>query len=99
VVWNYSTLNFLIPTVVLQSGEEQDQRLSFDFITTLIGTWKPFNMLLDGISQLALDARARDTMDAYLDEMRAAERRLVTIEGPDRPDLTYPRNLNYSVSN
>jgi Lipoxygenase len=99
VVWNYSTLNFLIPTVVLESGEEQDQRLSFDFITTLIVTWKPFNMLLDGISQLALDARARDTMDAYIDEMRAAEGRLVKIEGPDRLDLTYPRNLNYSVTN
>jgi hypothetical protein len=99
VVWNYSTLNFLIPTVVPDSGEQQDQRLSFDFISTLIVTWKPFNMLFDGISRLALDERARVTMDAYIDEMRAAEGRLVATEGPEQPDLTYPRNLNYSVTN
>lgn len=99
VVWNYSTLNFLIPTVVPESGEQQDQRLSFDFITTLIVTWKPFNMLLDGISLLALDAGARALMDAYIEEMRTAERTMVATDGPDRPDLTYPRNLNYSVTN
>jgi hypothetical protein len=38
-------------------------------------------------------------MDTYVDEMRAAEGRLVTTKGPDQPDLTYPRNLNYSVTN
>jgi hypothetical protein len=99
VVWNYSTLNFLIPTVVPESGEQQDQRLSFDLISTLIVTWKPFNMLFDGISKLALDADARVAMDDYVAQMRAAEDRLVADEGPDQPDLTYPRNLNFSVTN
>jgi hypothetical protein len=99
VVWNYAPLNYLIPTVVPESGEQQDQRRSFDFMSTLIVTWMPFNMLLDGISQLALDERALQLMDAYVDDMRAAERRLVAAVGPDRPDITYPRNLNFSVTN
>ncbi|MDQ3581750.1 MAG: hypothetical protein M3495_09120, partial [Pseudomonadota bacterium] len=59
-VWDYSTL---IPTVLPELGEQQDQRLSFDFMTTLVGTWKEFNMLFDGISLLGLDAPARDLMD------------------------------------
>jgi hypothetical protein len=99
VVWNYSTLNYLIPTVVPESGAEQDQRLSFDFVTTLIGTWKPFNMLLDGISQLALDERARALMNSYINDLRSAEKVMYQAEGPNRPDLTYPRNLNPSVTN
>jgi arachidonate 15-lipoxygenase len=99
VVWNYSTLNFLIPTVVPESGELQDQRLSFDFIGTLIGTWKRFNMVLDGISVLALDERARGLMDAYIDGLRAIDAKLDATKGPREPDLTYARYLNFSVSN
>ena len=57
-VWDYSTLNYAIPTVVPESLEPQDVRLSFDFLNTLIGTWKPYNMLIDGVSSLALDEDA-----------------------------------------
>ncbi len=99
VVWNYSTLNFLIPTVVPESGELQDQRLSFDFINTLIGTWKPFNMLLDGISVLALDDRARELMDGYVDALRKIDVGLAEAGRDRESDFTYARNLNFSVSN
>jgi arachidonate 15-lipoxygenase len=99
VVWNYSTLNFLIPTVVPESGELQDQRLSFDLISTLIGTWKPFNMLLDGISVLALDDDARGLMDGYVEDLRQIDARLDATVGDREPDLTYARYLNPSVSN
>jgi len=95
-VWDYSTL---IPTVLPELGEQQDQRLSFDFMTTLVGTWKEFNMLFDGISLLGLDAPARDLMDRYVDRMREIQGILEVADGPNRPDLTYPRNLNYSISN
>jgi hypothetical protein len=98
-VWNYSTLNFLIPTVVPESGELQDQRLSFDLISTLIGTWKPFNMLLDGISVLALDDDARGLMDGYVEDLRQIDARLDATVGDREPDLTYARYLNPSVSN
>jgi arachidonate 15-lipoxygenase len=96
VVWNYSTLNFLIPTVVPESGELQDRRLSFDFITTLIGTWKRYNMLLDGISVLALDPAARALMDGYIAKLRQLD---AGAEKARIPDFTYARNLNPSVSN
>jgi hypothetical protein len=99
VVWNYSTLNFLIPTVVPESGEPQDQRLSFDFVTTILGTWKPFNMLLDGISVLALDDRAREVMDGYIAGLREIDSALAAAGLDREPDLTYARNLNISVSN
>ncbi len=99
VVWNYSTLNFLIPTVVMESGELQDQRLSFDFISTLIGTWKPFNMLLDGISSMALDDRAKALMDDYVGRLRQLDVALAQAHGDREPDITYARNLNISVSN
>jgi Lipoxygenase len=99
VVWNYSTLNFLIPTVVPESGELQDQRLSFDFINTLIGTWKPFNMLLAGISVLALDERAATLMDGYVEQLRQIDAAMAAVQGDPEPDLTYARNLNISVSN
>jgi arachidonate 15-lipoxygenase len=98
-VWNYSTLNFLIPTVVPESGELQDQRLSFDFINTIIGTWKRFNMLLDGISVLALDDRARRVMDEYIEQLRLVDAELAATHGENEPDITYARNLNFSVSN
>jgi hypothetical protein len=96
VVWNYSTLNFMIPTVVPESGVLQDQRLSFDFLSTLIGTWKPYNMLLDGISILALDDCAREQMDDYVEQLRAID---AALPSHREPDLTYARYLNVSVSN
>ncbi len=99
VVWNYSTLNFMIPTVVTESGDLQDQRLSFDFLSTLIGTWKPFNMLLDGISILALDEPARELMDGYVGRLRQIDVDLAAAGADREPDLTYARNLNFSVSN
>ncbi len=99
VVWNYSTLNFLIPTIVPESGELQDRRLSFDFVNTLIGTWKPFNMLLDGISALALDEPARELMDGYVERLRRIDDDLAATYGDRVPDVTYARNLNFSVSN
>jgi arachidonate 15-lipoxygenase len=99
VVWNYSTLNFMIPTVVPESGERQDQRLSFDFISTLIGTWKPFNMLLDGISLLALDDGARALMDGYIERLRQIDSEFAAEHEGREPDLTYARYLNFSVSN
>jgi arachidonate 15-lipoxygenase len=99
VVWNYSTLNFWIPLQVPASGEQQDQRVSFDFISTLIGTWKPFNMLTDGISLLALDEQARALMNGYVDDLRKVDVALAE-KGLDRePDFTYARNLNFSVTN
>src|SRR5262249_27090431 len=42
-VWDYSTLSWLIPTVVPLSGEAMDSRRAFDLIATLVGTWKPYN--------------------------------------------------------
>jgi arachidonate 15-lipoxygenase len=96
VVWNYSTLNFLIPTVVPESGEHQDQRISFDFINTLIGTWKPYNMLLDGISILALDEAAREVMDDYVRQLKQID---ADLPADREPDFTYARYLNVSVSN
>jgi hypothetical protein len=85
--------------VVPESGELQDQRLSFDFLTTLIGTWKPYNMLLDGISILALDDCARELMDGYIEQLRQVDSTLAEVQGDREPDLTYARNLNVSVSN
>jgi Lipoxygenase len=46
VVWDYTTLGWVTPTVVTVSGERMDQRRAFDLVATLIGTWKPYNMLL-----------------------------------------------------
>lgn len=99
VVWNYSTLNFWIPLQVPASGEHQDERLSFDFISTLIGTWKPFNMLTDGISLLALDEQARALMNGYVDDLRKVDVALAEKGLDNEPDFTYARNLNFSVSN
>ena len=98
VVWNYSTLSWMIPTVVPLSGELMDQRRAFDLIATLIGTWKPYNMLLTAdVPTLARDDRAADVMrdwigrlDRLQDEMRAL---------PHDPASTYPAGLNVSISN
>jgi hypothetical protein len=96
VVWNYSTLNYMIPTVVPESGELQDQRITFDFINTLIGTWKPYNMLLDGISILALDDNGRELMDDYVRQLKQID---ADLPADREPDFTYARFLNVSVSN
>ena len=38
VVWDYTTLGWVTPTVVPLTGEPMDQRRSFDLLATLIGT-------------------------------------------------------------
>ena len=63
VVWDHTTLGSVTPTVVPLTGEPMDQRRSFDLLATLIGTWKPYNMLLTAdVPQLALDAQAASVM-------------------------------------
>jgi Lipoxygenase len=96
-VWDYSTPSYVVPTVVPQSLEPQDVRLSFDLLNTIIGTWKPYNMLIDGVSVLALDDEGRAIMDDYVEALR--ERQLVMDTEPRRPGRTYPDALNPSVSN
>ncbi len=96
-VWDYSTLNHIIPTVVPESLEPQDVRLSFDLMNTIIGTWKPYNMLIDGVSDLALDEDGRRIMDGYVEAL--LDRQAVMDTEPHRPGRTYPNQLNPSVSN
>lgn len=98
-VWDYSTLNYAIPTVVPESLEPQDVRLSFDLINTIIGTWKPYNMLVDGFSILALDADGRQIMDDYVESLEARQQTMVTEGSPQQAGRTYPHDLNPSVSN
>ena len=96
-VWDYSTLNYVIPTVVPESLEQQDVRLSFDFLTTLIGTWKEYNMLIDGISTLALDEEGRRIMDDYVQALRDRQKEMEAT--PHQPGRIYPAAFNPSVSN
>lgn len=96
-VWDYSTLNHVIPTVVPESLEPQDVRLSFDLMNTIIGTWKPYNMLTDGVSVLALDEDGRRIMDDYVKAL--VDRQEVMDTEPHRAGRTYPNELNPSVSN
>ena len=98
VVWDYTTLGWVTPTVVPLSGEPMDQRRSFDLLTTLIGTWKPYNMLLTAdVPKLALDAQAASVMADWI----ASLSRLQDALGarPHDPSLTYPVGLNPSISN
>lgn len=97
IVWNYTTLPQYLPTVVPDNGGLPPADIAFDFILTVIGTWKPFNMLLDGISQLALDEAARTVMDEFIDGMRSYQAELE--QRPFTHHTIYPANLNYSVSN
>ena len=98
VVWDYSTLSWLVPTVVPSSGELMDQQRAFDLIATLIGTWMPYNMLLSGeIPTLALDPRARRVMERWIERLQRLQAEMSKL--PQRPDLSYPANLNVSVSN
>jgi hypothetical protein len=97
VVWDYATLNYAFPTQLPESGERQDVRLSFDLMNTYLGTWKPFNMVLDGCSHLALDDTGRELMDGYVDALRARQAEIDV--DPSRVGRIEPRNLNPSVSN
>lgn len=96
-VWDYSTLNYVVPTVVPETLEHQDVRLSFDLMNTLLGTWKPFNMLIDGVSELALDDAGRAVMDDYVDALRSRQADMGTE--PRRAGRIYPAELNPSVTN
>jgi len=96
-VWDYSTLNYVVPTVVPESLRHQDVRLSFDFMNTILGTWKPFNMVIDGLSALALDDAGRAIMDDVVDALKA--RQAVMEAEPRRAGRIYPADLNTSVSN
>jgi hypothetical protein len=96
-VWDYSTLNYVVPTVVPESLEPQDVRLSFDLMNTIIGTWKPYNMLIDGVSVLALDEDGRQIMDDYVKAL--VDRQKVMDTEAHRAGRAYPNELNPSVSN
>lgn len=96
IVWNYSTLCWLFPTAVPASGQPMDQRRAFDLMATIIGTWKPYNMLLTcEIPNLALDDRAKAVMQRWLDRLQAIQNEME----PERCDLTYPAKWNPSISN
>ena len=98
LTWDYSTPSWVVPTVVPLNGERMDRRRSFDLVATLIGTWKPYTMLLQAdIPSLAPDQRGADVMRVWLDEMRAIDAGM-RADGEDG-GLTYPANLNVSVSN
>ena len=98
-VWDYSTLNYAIPTVVPASLEPPDVRLSFDLLTTLIGTWKPYNLLIDGFSMLALDDGGRQIMDDYVEALLDRQRAMDADGAGHRVGRIHPRDLNPSVSN
>jgi hypothetical protein len=98
VVWDYSTISWVIPTLAPASGAPMDQRRAFDLIATIIGTWKPYNMLLtSNIPSLALDDAGRAAMQQWIDDLTALQKEM--DKQPTRPDLTYPRNWNPSISN
>ncbi len=99
VVWNYATLGWLIPTVAPLSGEPMDQRRAFDLIATLIGTWKPYNMLLTSdVPALALDDRAAAVMKDWIERLDGIQNEM-DATGPGDPALSYPAYLNVSISN
>lgn len=98
IVWNYSTLGWIIPTVVPLSGTPMDQRRAFDLVATIIGTWKPYNMLLAAdIPTLALDPRAADVMRRWIDRLERVQDDMAGA--PADLSLSYPTNLNVSISN
>jgi hypothetical protein len=98
VVWDYGTFGWVVPTVVPASGEHMDQLRAFDLITTLFLTWRPFNMLLSSdIESMALDDAGRAVMLAWLDRLRAIQAEMES-RGDD-PSLSYPANLNISITN
>jgi arachidonate 15-lipoxygenase len=97
VVWNYTALNQYIPTVVPSNCELPPINIAFDFVTTLIGTWKPFNMLLDGISEVAPDKEGKQIMDEFVAALKQKQQQM--SNEPFTYDKNFPKNLNYSVSN
>jgi arachidonate 15-lipoxygenase len=98
IVWNYSTLGWLIPTVAPLSGDAMDQRRAFDLVATIIGTWKPYNMLLTAdIPTLALDPAAAAVMQNWVDRLTEIERDMT--EAASDLSVSRPRNLNVSISN
>jgi hypothetical protein len=98
VTWDYSTLGWLLPTVAPSNGERMDQRRAFDLISTLIVTWKPYNMLLSAdIPELALDTEARTVMETWLANLQRIQDTMAARGR--RPSLSYPANLNVSISN
>jgi hypothetical protein len=98
VSWNYSTLSWIVPTVVPLSGEHMDRRRAFDLIATLIGTWKPYNMLLTtDVPSLALDEPARRVMQEWIGRLAQIQQEMADTVVDSR--LSYPANLNPSVSN
>ena len=75
-----------------------DQRRAFDLIATIIGTWKPYNMLLTAdIPKLALDPAAAAVMQRWID--RLARDPAGHDRGAVRPVGLPPANLNVSISN
>jgi len=75
-----------------------DQRRSFDLLATLIGTWKPYNMLLTAdVPKLALDAQAASVMADWIANLSRLQGELGTR--PHDPSLSYPVGLNPSISN
>ena len=66
-------------------------------LNTIIGTWKPYNMVLDGCSELALDGGGRRLMDGYVDALR--HRQEVIDAEPRKTGRICPDALNPSVSN
>jgi hypothetical protein len=107
VAWDYSTLSWIVPAVVPLSGEPMDQRRAFDLLATIIGTWKRYNMLLTAdVASLALDEAARGVMQRWIDRLGAVQRDMTgTYPDPGwyagrAPEpLSYPANLNPSISN
>jgi hypothetical protein len=98
VVWNYSTLGWIVPTAVPLSGERMDRRRAFDLIATIIGTWKPYNMLLTAdVPSLALDERARRVMEGWIRRLAQVQEEMAAE--PLEPGVSYPANLNVSISN
>jgi Lipoxygenase len=98
IVWDYSTLGWIVPTVVPLSGETMDQRRAFDLIATIIGTWKPYNMLLTAsVPSLALDERAAAVMRKWIGRLEEIQDDMANR--PRDLSLSYPANLNVSISN
>jgi hypothetical protein len=98
IVWNYSTLGWIVPTVVPLSGDGMDQRRAFDLVATIIGTWKPYNMLLTAdIPGLALDPAAAAVMQRWIDRLEQIQADMAG--SPPDSSLSYPTNLNVSISN
>ncbi len=76
-----------------------DQRRAFDLIATLIGTWKPYNMLLTSdVPALALDDRAAAVMTDWIERLERIQHEMDAVQPAD-PSLSYPANLNVSISN